>query len=195
MNHLGHLFLADFFSRAHHHLNDEKILLGNYLGDFVKGKIDGLTVNNVITDEQVKSGIVMHRKIDLLADQRIQNLLNNNYLKFQQRRYAGITFDLACDHFLSCYWGKFSQQPLDDFSEYCINSLQKQHEMMPEKAQLAFKRMSQYQWLSNYQDMDYIEQVFLGIQRRLKKENNIAQAFKDFQDNYENLGGFLHAIY
>ena len=132
----------------------------------------------------------MHRKIDLLADQRIQNLLNNNYLKFQQRRYAGITFDLACDHFLSRHWEKLSQQSLDDFSQYCTSSLQKQQEIMPENAQLAFKRMSQYQWLSNYQDMDYIEQVFLGIQRRFKKENNIDQAFNDFQDNYESLDIF-----
>ncbi len=190
MNYLGHLFLAEELSKQDALLHNEKILLGNYLGDFVKGRIDGLTLSHPDFDEQVIKGIIMHRKVDQLADQRIQTLLNNSTVKFHQRRYAGITFDLACDHFLSRYWEKFSEQSLDDFSKYCSNSLQKQHGIMPVKAQVTFKRLTQYQWLTNYQDMDYIEQVFLGIQRRFKKENNIHVAFRDFQDNYESLDIF-----
>jgi len=187
MNYLAHLFLADTLSKRDELMHDEKILLGNYLGDFIKGKIDSVTFNTLVSDEQVKTGIVMHRKIDLLADQHIQSLLNNNTITFQQRRYAGITFDLACDHFLARDWGRFSEQSLENFSGYCINSLQKQHAFMPEKARVTFNYLTRYQWLTHYQDMNYIEQVFLGIQRRLKKDNNIDQAFKDFQNNYESL--------
>lgn len=68
MNYLGHLFLAG---------KDEHSIVGNYLGDFIKGNLETHNIN-----KEIKPGIHMHRKIDALADQKIISVLSNNTLAF-----------------------------------------------------------------------------------------------------------------
>ena len=173
MNYLAHLFLAG---------EQPGLLLGNYLGDFVKGRVHLLDF-----EEDVKKGIMMHRRVDVLADQCIKDLLDAQTLHFEQRRYAGITFDLACDHFLAKYWQRFSAQTLQDFNHFCTHQLQAQQQLMPEKAVYVLDKLTRHQWLMRYKDIDYIEQVFYGIQQRLQRENLLQQAFTDFEKNYEHL--------
>lgn len=55
------------------------------------------------------------------------------------------------------------------------------------KAKLVLERMESYQWLNNYQHIDFIEEVFEGIHRRFKKENQINEAFKDLTQHYSAL--------
>jgi acyl carrier protein phosphodiesterase len=170
MNYLGHLYLAG---------NDNESIVGNFLGDFIKGKIE-----NSHFSENIQSGITLHRKIDKAADNQIISLLNDNYVNFEQRRYAGITFDLACDHFLAKHWGNFHHDNVDLFAANTINVLKSQEFLFPEKGKQVLNRMIQYQWLENYQHLDFVEQVFSGIHKRFPRDNSIHLGFMDLKNNY-----------
>ncbi len=173
MNYLGHLFLAG---------NEEDSIVGNYLGDFIKGKLDEETF-----DTGVLQGIKMHRKIDALADERIISVLNKNKLAFSHRRYAGITFDLACDHFLAKHWQVFSRERHHDFAQSRLAILKNNQESFNQKARFVLTRMEDYAWLTNYQHLDFIAEVFEGIHRRFPKQNRINEAFEDLSTHYSEL--------
>lgn len=173
MNYLAHLFLAG---------EKEDSIVGNYLGDFVKGNI---AAHNL--PDNIKQGIRMHRKVDALADQKIFSLLNENKISFSQRRYAGITFDLACDHFLAKHWQAFSQEQHHDFAEQRLDILKSNQQLFNHKARFVLERMENYQWLTNYQHLDFMEDVFYGIHKRFPKDNNINEAFMDLDRNYKLL--------
>lgn len=173
MNYLGHLFLAG---------ENKHSIVGNYLGDFIKGNLDTHNIH-----DEIKLGIHMHRKIDALADQKIISVLSNNTLAFSYRRYAGITFDLACDHFLAKNWQEFSKERQLDFSNSRLSILKENQNHFNNKAKLVLERMESYQWLNNYQHIDFIEEVFEGIHRRFPKENQINEAFKDLTQHYSAL--------
>jgi acyl carrier protein phosphodiesterase len=173
MNYLAHLYYAG---------DCEESIVGNYLGDFVKGRLDKTQFS-----EKITQGIALHRKLDKLADDNIISLMNSANVDFQHRRYAGITFDLACDHFLSKYWHEFHLNSLIDFSDQRINILESNREHLPEKGKLVLDRMVEYKWLENYHDLRFLEQVFKGIHKRFPKENKINEAFMDIENNYSAL--------
>ena len=173
MNYLGHLFLAGV---------EEDSIVGNYLGDFIKGKLDSENINRGILQ-----GIMMHRKIDALADEKIISVLNEKKLAFSHRRYAGITFDLACDHFLAKHWQTFSQQQHVDFAQTRLDILKNNQENFNQKARFVLARMEDYAWLTNYQHLDFLEEVFEGIHRRFPKQNRINEAFEDLTQHYSAL--------
>ena len=62
MNYLAHLFLADC---------NRLSLLGNLMGDFVKGRIDN-TYPDVVTD-----GLILHRQIDKFTEEGLYLILPN----------------------------------------------------------------------------------------------------------------------
>lgn len=173
MNYLAHLYFAG---------EKEGRIVGNFLGDFVKGPLSGLEYS-----QSVIEGIQMHRRLDKMADEKIIHLLDNTDMVFRHRRYAGIAFDLACDHFLACHWQDFHQQEKNHFSESRMAILKNHQHLFNTKASLVLNRMERYRWLENYQDFAFIEQVFLGIHKRFPKENTIDKAFMDLHNNYESM--------
>ena len=84
MNYLAHFYLSP---------DNEDILLGGILGDFVKGPIED-------DGTLLRRSIMLHRKLDTFTDtspiiKRSKSLININ-----KRRYAGVIVDIFYDHFL-----------------------------------------------------------------------------------------------
>lgn len=170
MNYLAHLYFAG---------EEKESILGNFLGDFIKGQLDQYNFSAA-----TQAGIKLHRKIDKLTDNNIIHLLNTKQVDFKYRRYAGITFDLACDHFLALHWQKFHNNDIEFFAKHRINTLNEQKIHLPEHGKKVLARMHEYQWLENYQHLEFIEQVFHGIHKRFPRENFIHAAFQDLENNY-----------
>ena len=78
MNYLAHLLLAE---------DTEESLLGNFLGDFVKGNI-GTRYSPAIA-----RGILLHRKVDAFTDTHPITKSSRCLFSRQRRRYAGIIID------------------------------------------------------------------------------------------------------
>jgi len=95
MNFLAHAYLSG---------TDPKILIGNLIGDFVKGKqMDAYS-------EQLKNGIQLHREIDHYTDHHNVTLKSKKRLRSQFRHYSGVIVDMFYDHFLAFHWNKYPQK-------------------------------------------------------------------------------------
>ena len=79
MNYLAHLYLAE---------DSPESILGNFLGDFVKGS----TLKDY--SEGIQKGIQQHRKIDVFTDAHPVFLETKQWIHPNNRRYAGIVIDI-----------------------------------------------------------------------------------------------------
>ncbi len=102
MNYLAHIFLSG---------SDRRLQLGNFIGDFVKGK-DYLNY-----PEKIREGILLHRKIDTFTDSHPIQIDSVNFLRPFFGRYSGIINDMYNDYFLASNFVKYSLHvPLNSFA-------------------------------------------------------------------------------
>lgn len=171
MNFLAHLYLSK---------NNTDLMLGNFLGDFVRGK----DYKNYNPD--IQKGILIHRQIDTFTDQ-------NNIVKTSKRRlheryghYDGIIIDIFYDHFLAKNWNDYSAIPLDIFAQSFYKLMHENFDILPEKAQHLLPYMENYNWLYNYQYLEGMENVLQGMNRRTKMISQMDIAIEDLQEHYED---------
>jgi acyl carrier protein phosphodiesterase len=150
MNFLAHIYLSG---------DSEEIRLGNFIGDYVKGK----DYNKY--PSEVRKGILLHRKIDTFTDahpivRAHKTLFYSNYHK-----YAGIITDIIYDHFLAHEWQNFSNV---SFYDYTINTnvwLSKNIDKMPLEMKKFVPNFIRNNWLHSYNKIEGIQNVLIGMSR------------------------------
>ena len=169
MNYLAHLFLAP---------KSKQLLVGNLMGDFVKGnRFEHLPIDIV-------TGIYQHRAIDKYTDQHPEVLALKACLSAERRRYFGIIVDVAFDHILAKHFQQYSHQSLVEFSDCVYPTLIEHVSLMPPRMQLVVTRMVEQRWLESYQSINAIGQAIDGISRRIRFENKLLGGAKEIEDNY-----------
>jgi len=173
MNHLAHLLLAG---------DDPALQLGALLGDHVRGDVAASGYSDAVC-----RGILLHRKIDSWTDQH--PLLVQARALFQPplRRYAGIMLDVYFDHLLSLHWHRHSDLSLTQFNLRTLALLDQQHHLLPSGLQRFHRYASSTNVLARYADTDMLEQVFIGISRRLSRSNPLAMAVPVLQARHTEL--------
>lgn len=173
--------------------DSEESIVGNMLGDFVKGRIG---------DEfppGIADGIMAHRKIDAYTDSHERVLLSKRLMSPERRRFSGIIVDLAFDHILAVDWGDYSALPLDDFIERTYGVLAANAGIMPPRPREILKVMIEEDWLGSYRELDGIgralDRIAIRIARRFGRENSLPGAMEEIARNYsaleENFRGFF----
>ena len=148
MNFLAHLYLSG---------DSIPIILGNFIGDFVKG-------NQLKRfDPEIQKGILLHREIDYFSDRnenfvRSKKRLYNNY-----HHYSGVIVDLYYDHFLARNWSKYSQFKLPSFAHKVYGIIQDNAAILPDKVKYLLPYMIQGNWLVNYGKVEGIGRALAGI--------------------------------
>lgn len=170
MNFLAHLYLSG---------DDNKVMIGNFIGDFVKGKDVELFEGNI------KKGILLHREIDHFTDSHPIVKVSKKRLQPKYHHYAPVIADVFYDHFLSANWRNYSETPLIEYTEGFYELTKSYQSVMPDKAQYMLKYMSTGNWLYNYQHIEGINQALTGMSRRTKFESKMEHAAKDLERNYE----------
>jgi len=172
MNYLAHMFLSQ---------NTPQSMLGNFLGDFVKGTCQG----NFPVD--VVMGIQNHRKVDRFTDANDVVASSKKLISKSRSRFAGIIIDVAYDHFLSINWNRFSSTSLDESIQLIYNNLRKHDVRISDAVSLIIEKMINEDWLHAYGTMGGIDNTFRRISKRIKKENNLWSAVEDVEACYSDL--------
>lgn len=160
MNYLAHFHLAG---------DNEGLIVGAFLGDFVKGPLTAERITALNLSDQVVRGIKLHRSIDAYVDHLPALVTLGNQLPLSLRRYKGIYLDLFCDYALSHYWPQFDKRPLDGFIHSLSAPLAKhQHRFNPAAAYF-YGRMLEYKLLNNYGDKVLINRIIERIGQRLNR--------------------------
>ena len=169
MNFLAHLYLSG---------ENKELMLGNFLGDFVRGN------KYKLFNPEVQKGILIHRHIDTFTD--AHEIVRKSKRRLHERygHYDGIIIDIFYDHFLAKNWNDYSEIPLDIYAQGFYKLMHINYDILPEKAQNLIPYMEQYNWLYNYQFLEGIESVLKGMNRRTKMISKMDLAIEDLQLHY-----------
>ena len=173
MNFLTHLFLSN---------GAPEILVGNLMGDFVKGRLDGRFPPGI------KQGILLHRQIDSFAGQNRHFLRSKRRLDRSFGHYRGVLVDLFYDHFLAAHWEDYADVPLSVFISNAWRVLCEHKEYLPDKLQRIMPFMFR-DWLPSYTDISGIAVVLQRISLRLKRENRLGEGTEALSRHYGVLYG------
>jgi acyl carrier protein phosphodiesterase len=170
MNFLAHLFLSG---------DDPEIMVGNFIGDFVRGR-------NVY--EQFKPnialGIELHREIDEFTDSHLVVMESKKRLRPKYRHYAPVIVDMFYDHFLAAQWLNYHSQPLPDFAEYAYSQLKDHEPILPERVVQMMPYMVKGNWLVNYAQLEGIHRALTGMSRRTPFDSKMDEAIFDLEKSY-----------
>jgi acyl carrier protein phosphodiesterase len=174
VNFLTHLFLSS---------GAPELLVGNLMGDFVKGRLDGRFPPGI------EQGILLHREIDSFAGQNWHFLRSKRRLDQSLGLYRGVLVDLFYDHFLAAHWEDYADVPLSVFISDAWRVLCEHKEFLPDKLQRVMPFMFR-DWLPSYSDIGGIAAVLHRISRfRLKRANPLGEGAEALSRHYGELYG------
>lgn len=177
MNFLAHLFLS---------CEDEELLIGNFIGDFVRSRDDAQY------SAGIQRGLKLHRKIDSFTDTHPVVLESVRLLRPYHRKYAPVVLDVFYDFLLARNWTKFSQQSLEKFTQNIYEILERNTDIMPQVLQRRLPLMIADDWLVRYGELDGIEFTFSRMKLRASKPAHFDHAVENLQKHFAPLNeGFL----
>lgn len=160
--------------------DDDQILVGNFMGDFVKGPLADRF------PERIKQGLALHRRIDSFASrddlfQRSRRRLDPDY-----GLYRGVLVDLFYDHFLVAEWNSWSDEPFGRYLARTRSVVEQQRAVLPEGLQklvpIIFEEL-----LPSYGEVSGIGAALERMSRRVTRENPLAGAERELELNYDGL--------
>ncbi|HET9488028.1 MAG TPA: ACP phosphodiesterase [Chryseosolibacter sp.] len=171
----------NFLAHARLSGDDKKILLGNFIGDFIKGR---QALNQF--EPQVIKGVELHRAIDEFTDNHDVVRKSKSRLRPMYRHYAGVIVDVFYDHFLAVHWNSYHPEALADFASKTYQTIETFSSVLP----LPFKQMLPYMirgnWLVNYSKISGVHQALSGMASRTPYDSKMERASQDLQSHYQN---------
>ena len=174
MNFLAHLFLSG---------ENEKVKVGNFIGDFVKGS------QLEEYDDDIQFGIRLHREIDSFTDTHSVVLESKTRLRPTFGHYSPVIVDVYYDHFLAKNWSEYSNIGLEDYTLQFYEMIATYSSIIPEAVNHMLGFMMKKNWLYNYQFLDGIDRALSGMSRRTKFDSKMelaADSLKLSYDEFEN---------
>ena len=173
MNYLAHAYLS---------FANPKILVGNMVSDYVKGK------KKFTYAQEVQTGMQLHRAIDQFTDSHIAVQTAKSIFRPAYRLYAGAFVDVAFDYFLANDPLEFSdEQALKAFTTETYKRLQDNEPDMPEVFRMMLPNMIEQDWLFHYRFKAGIERSFIGLKKRARYIGETSTAFQLFNDHLDDL--------
>lgn len=170
MNFLAHFYLSG---------TSPSLLLGNFLGDFVKGK------QYLKYEPAIAKGILLHREIDSYTDGHAMVHQSKSRLVPKYGHYSGVIVDMFYDHLLAVNWHRYSSVSLGRFAQFSYKVLHRSIEMLPANASRMMYYMSRNNWLVHYAELEGIATALRGMAQRTKFESHMEQAIEDLKKSYE----------
>ena len=174
MNFLAHLYLAN---------EHPERKIGNFIADAIKGS------NYSHLPIEIQKGIVHHRAIDTFTDSHEIVKQSKRRLHDRYGHFKGVIIDILYDHYLAKDWLKYSETPLDLFSQDSYQLLQDNFEILPERTQYLLPFMKEQNWLYHYRTIEGISKILWGMNKRTKGISKMDLAKEDLINHYEEFQG------
>ncbi len=176
MNYLGHIYLS-----SHH----DGLLVGNFIADAVKGRPEGRFNADIVR------GIVMHRAIDEYTDKHPATKEIVAMLAPQYGRYAAVLVDILYDHLLASGWHHFSAEDITHYANGIYQRLGQYRDHFPDKMQLFYDRMVEYDFITNYGNRYGMEQTLGRLQIRAKTDLPFIEAMDTLEKEKDRLSSLF----
>ena len=173
MNFLIHLYLSG---------DDPDLLVGNLMGDFVKGRLTGEF------PFRIERGIDLHRRIDSFAGRNRHFIRSKRRLDESFGHYRGVLVDLFYDHFLAIHWEDYSKWPFLQSLADAYRILRNNRDVLPERLQRILPDMFEV-WLPSYREMGGIATALQRMSLRIHRENKLGEGGGELSRHYDELYG------
>lgn len=174
MNFLAHIYLSG---------DNEMITIGNFVADAIRGN----KYKQLSPEFQV--GVKLHRHIDTFTDAHPIVRQSTKRLHKNYSHYSGVIVDILYDHFLAKNWHRYSEVPLEKYVDDFYDSLKDNFDILPERFQKLMPFMIADNWLLSYAEVEGIQRVLNGMNRRTKNKSGMNLAInelKAFYSEFEN---------
>ncbi len=168
MNFLAHLFLSG---------DIPELMVGNLMGDFVKGRLAGRFPPGI------QAGIELHRGIDSFAHGNGIFIASKRRVDPSFGHYRGVLVDLFYDHFLALDWDDYRDEPLPCFLARAGRILDEHRDVLPERLQRILPAMLG-DWLPSYRRIDGIGEVLGRMSGRIGRPNPLSAGVGELRKNY-----------
>ena len=180
MNFLAHIYLS---------FDHEDLMIGNFIGDFVKG-------NQFEEYEfEMMKGIMLHRAIDEYTDIHAIVQESKQRLRAKYRHYSGVIVDVYYDHFLAANWADYHSTPLEKFTMQTYKTIMNHLSQLPHGAQYMLPYMINNNWLLNYGKLEGINRALTGMSRRTKFHSKMEEAIGDLREHYNEFESEFRAFF
>lgn len=171
VNFLAHVYLSG---------NDNELIVGNFIGDFVKGR-------NLLEqyDSGIVKGIELHRSIDEFTDNHPIVYESKRRLFEKYHHYAAVIVDMYYDHLLARNWSDFHEEPLRIYTLRIYKVLMEYHDILPYDVRGMLMYMMRDNWLLEYSKPEGIHKALSGMARRTSFRSHMEKAAGDLDEHYE----------
>jgi acyl carrier protein phosphodiesterase len=169
VNYLAHIYLSG---------ESDEIKLGNFIGDFVKGK------QFMKYPPNVAKGILLHRQIDSFTDSH--RVINECIVKLRPGfgKYSGIVIDIFLDHFLAVNWHNYSCEKLSSFTKDFHAILLSNFFQLPNQVKMFLPFLIQNKRLQSYVSFDGIEKTLRIMVSRTSLPSETDFAMNILEEEY-----------
>ncbi|WP_418509801.1 ACP phosphodiesterase [Corallibacter sp.] len=169
MNFLAHIYLSG---------NNDFVTIGNFIADGIRGK----QYQKFPKDIQI--GILLHREIDTFTDAHPTVRQSTKRLHEKYSHYSGVIVDILYDHFLAKNWNAYCNVPLERYVDNFYKLLEDNFEILPVRTQKMLPFMITDNWLVSYAEIDGIQRVLEGMNRRTKNKSKMNLATTELKQFY-----------
>jgi len=140
----------------------------------------------------VVSGIMMHRRVDVLADSQPQVKTCRNYFSGQHRRVAPITLDVVWDQFLARHWQQLEPlSSLHSFTQQARSQIVPYLPLPPPR----FQNLNRYLRPERYAELPFIAKVLQSMATRRQRLAALSVSFSDIERHYPQLETYFWQFY
>lgn len=181
MNYLAHIRLAG---------DDPECMIGNFLGDFVKGRLpeDCYTPG-------IRRGIMMHRRIDAWTDSHEITRECARLISPERRRWGRVILDIFYDHLLAVNWESYSDESLRDFLDRAYGIILGAVDIFPERAAARIITIIEDGWIEKYRSVSGLSVVFEGMSRRVRRKNPLSGSERELVAHYDEMNGHFNRFF
>jgi len=180
MNFLAHLYLSG---------SDAEIRLGNFIGDYVKGK----SPNGY--PKGVQKGITLHRAIDSFTDKHGSTRECIEILRPGYGRYAGVVVDVIFDHVLANEWRRYSQTELRKFTRLFYFQMVWRYKMLPDRVRKFLPLMIHSNTLYSYKTKEGLKKAFEIMSSVTSLPENSVYAIETLDANYTLIAANFNVLF
>jgi acyl carrier protein phosphodiesterase len=163
--------------------DNPETLVGNMMGDFVKGRLDECYPPGI------RRGIELHRRIDSFSASNPCFIRSKRLIDPSFRHYRGVLVDVFYDHFLARQWEEYRGTPYRDFIRECFAVLLAHEEVLPESLRTLLPRIFSANWLLSYPHMEGVASVLERMSKRVSRPNPLAEGIGELSLHYGQLLG------
>jgi acyl carrier protein phosphodiesterase len=178
MNFLFHMALSG---------DDPQLLVGNFMGDFVKGPLEDRF------SPGIRRGVLLHRRIDSHAETDPFFRASRQRLDPLYGLYRGVLVDLFYDYFLVNSWHQWCDEPLDAYLTRTRRIIEAHRGSLPPAMHRLVPVIFE-ELLPSYGSVAGIATALARISRRVQRPNPLAGGESELLRHHDGLSADFQAF-